>query len=95
MGKKPEAKEIICFCNNVARDVIEKAILEGAKTLNEIYDKTTAGIGPCGGSCRRKIGPILEKYLETGKLPESQDSAAAEKSKKAAEMRKKNNPYDV
>jgi bacterioferritin-associated ferredoxin len=66
--KKP--KEIICFCNNVAKDVIETAIKEGANTLNEIYDKTTAGIGPCGGSCRRRIAPLLEKYLETGKFEE-------------------------
>jgi len=50
--------------------VIEDAIKSGAQTLNEIYDKTTAGVGPCGGSCRRRIAPMLEKYIETGKFDE-------------------------
>jgi bacterioferritin-associated ferredoxin len=63
-------QQIICFCNNISKETIEKAIANGAKTLNEIYDATTAGVGPCGGSCRRKIAPILESYLLTGKFPE-------------------------
>lgn len=63
MSKK-QKKEIICFCNQIPKEVIEKAIQEGAKTLNEIYDKTTAGVGPCGGSCRRKIAPLLEEALK-------------------------------
>lgn len=56
-------KEIICRCNNVSRETIENAFENGCHTLNEIFDATTAGVGPCGGSCRRKIGPMLEKYL--------------------------------
>lgn len=68
MAKKNQ--QIICFCNNISKDVISKAIKDGAKTLNEIYDATTAGIGPCGGSCRRKIAPILEHFLETGNILE-------------------------
>ena len=66
MGKKIK-EEIVCFCNQVPKKIIEKAMLEGAKTLNEIYDKTTAGVGPCGGSCRRKIAPILENFLNLKK----------------------------
>ena len=62
MSKKPK-KEIICFCNTVDLETIKKAIDGGACTLNEIYDETTAGVGPCGGSCRRKIAPILEDHL--------------------------------
>jgi hypothetical protein len=27
-----------------------------------------AGVGPCGGSCRRIMGPMLDHYLETGTL---------------------------
>lgn len=50
--------------------MIEQAIRDGAKTLNEIFDATTAGVGPCGGSCRRKLGPLLEHYLKTGSFPE-------------------------
>lgn len=69
MGIKKKA-EIVCRCNNVSREVIETAIKEGATTLNEIFDTTSAGVGPCGGSCRRKIGPLLEYYLKNGKFPE-------------------------
>ncbi len=65
---RKKTSEIICLCNNVDRDTIEKAIRECAQTLNEIFDKTTAGVGPCGGSCRRKLGPMLDHYLATGEL---------------------------
>ncbi|OQW53638.1 MAG: NAD(P)H-nitrite reductase [Proteobacteria bacterium SG_bin7] len=69
--KKPNPKnEIICLCNNVSRTTIENAIRDGANTLNKIFDTTTAGVGPCGGSCRRKLGPMLETYLTTGAFPE-------------------------
>ena len=69
MGQKPRA-EIICRCNNVSRETIEKAIRQGCDTLNKIFDETTAGVGPCGGSCRRKLKPMLEHYLQTGTFPE-------------------------
>ena len=62
--------EIICRCNNVSRETIEKAIRDGALTLNEIFDVTTAGVGPCGGSCRRKLAPLLDHYLRTGEFPD-------------------------
>jgi bacterioferritin-associated ferredoxin len=66
--------QIICFCNNVSKQTIEEAIQKGCHTLNEIYDTTTAGVGPCGGSCRRKIAPMLEEYLANGKFSEKADS---------------------
>jgi bacterioferritin-associated ferredoxin len=65
-----KTKEIICFCNNISRETIEKAIREGADTLNKIFDSTSAGVGACGGSCRRKLAPMLEHYLKTGTFPE-------------------------
>ncbi|HVK61403.1 MAG TPA: (2Fe-2S)-binding protein [Bdellovibrionales bacterium] len=68
----PKAKrELVCLCNNVHRDTIEQCIRDGADTLNKIFDQTTAGVGPCGGSCRRKLQPMLESYLETGEFPAS------------------------
>lgn len=71
MNPKHKARsEIICRCNNVPRETIEKAIRDGCDTMNKIYDATTAGVGPCGGSCRRKIAPMLEQYLEKGTFPE-------------------------
>ncbi len=69
MGTKKKV-EIICRCNNVSRETIELAIQNGATTLNEIFDDTTAGVGPCGGSCRRKIGPLLNYYLQNHSFPE-------------------------
>ena len=69
MGAKKKA-EIICRCNNVSKETIESAIRDGARTLNDIFDATMAGVGPCGGSCRRKLGPLLDHYLKTGTFPE-------------------------
>jgi len=69
MGAKKKS-EIICRCNNVSRETIEQAIRDGAHTLNEVFDSTMAGVGPCGGSCRRKLGPLLDHYLKTGTFPE-------------------------
>lgn len=69
MGSKKKT-EIICRCNNVSRETIEQAIRDGAQTLNDIFDATSAGVGPCGGSCRRKLAPMLESYLKTGTFPE-------------------------
>ena len=66
-NKRPE---IICRCNNISRKTIEEAILDGCDTLNKIFDATTAGVGPCGGTCRRKMGPLLEHYLKNGEFPE-------------------------
>ena len=64
-----DQSEIICLCNEVRRKTIEEAIVQGADTLNKIFDVTTAGVGPCGGSCRRKLAPLLRGYLETGEFP--------------------------
>lgn len=70
MQNKRQKTEIICRCNNISREVIENAIKSGCKTLNEIFDETSAGVGPCGGSCRRKLAPLLESYLKDGVFPE-------------------------
>lgn len=74
--------EIICRCNNISRATIEEAIKNGCHTLNEIYDATSAGVGPCGGSCRRIIAPILQTFLETGTFPPSTTTLASEKKPK-------------
>lgn len=68
--QRKQRPEIICRCNSVDRATIEEAIRGGCKTLNEIFDKTTAGVGPCGGSCRRKLKPLLDEYLRTGQFPD-------------------------
>ncbi len=58
---------MICLCNGVRRETIEKAIEGGAHRLDEIFDQTTAGVGPCGGSCRDKLRQILAEKLPAGK----------------------------
>ena len=68
-NKKPKF-EIVCRCNNIDRNTIETAIVEGCDTMNKIFDATSAGVGPCGGSCRRKLQPMLDHYLEKGTFPE-------------------------
>jgi NAD(P)H-nitrite reductase large subunit len=70
MNRPQKKPEIICRCNNVSRETIEMAIRDGCQTMNEIFDETTAGVGPCGGSCRRLIVPLLKTYLELGVFPE-------------------------
>lgn len=70
MNNRKKKSPIICRCNNVTRETIEQAIREGADTMNKIFDATTAGVGPCGGSCRRKLQPLLEYYLKHGSFPE-------------------------
>ena len=61
--------EIVCLCNEITRSEIESAIKQGCDTLNKIFDKTTAGVGPCGGSCRKFLGPMLDNYHATGEFP--------------------------
>lgn len=71
--------EIVCLCNEITRGQIEGAILQGCDTLNKIFDRTTAGVGPCGGSCRRYLGPMLDEYLNTGKFSEGPVRPAKQK----------------
>lgn len=72
MNRPNRRPEIICRCNNISRETIEEAIREGCHTMNQIYDCTTAGVGPCGGSCRRLIVPMLQSYLESGEFAKPQ-----------------------
>lgn len=68
MSRSQKRPEIICRCNNVSRETIENAISDGTQTMNEIYDNTNAGVGPCGGSCRRLIVPLLHDFLANGEF---------------------------
>ena len=74
MSKRPNSKkkdETICLCNEVAKGTIENCIRDGAKTMNEIFDRTTAGVGPCGGSCRKKLAVMLDQYNRDGTFPDT------------------------
>ncbi len=75
------ANDLICLCNEVTRGTIEAAIRNGADSMNKIFDATTAGVGPCGGSCRRKMQPMLDEYLNTGTFPTRESIPASGKGK--------------
>ncbi len=71
MNNNKKKSLLICRCNNVTEDTIKKAILDGVDTLNKLFDATNAGVGPCGGSCRKITGPILDYYLKNKDFPSS------------------------
>ncbi len=54
---------IVCFCNEVRLGTIVDALAEGACTMADIYDRTFAGCGPCGGSCQPDLALILQDWL--------------------------------
>ncbi|MCC7403699.1 MAG: (2Fe-2S)-binding protein [Bdellovibrionales bacterium] len=60
---------VVCRCNNVDQNTIEKAISRGCNTLNRVFDATKAGVGACGGSCRIYIAKMLESYEKDGTFP--------------------------
>lgn len=60
-----KADPIICFCNSVnQRKLVDAIQNSNAKDLNDLYECTGAGVGPCGGSCRPRLQKILGAYLE-------------------------------
>ncbi|GAA0892499.1 hypothetical protein GCM10009122_21780 [Fulvivirga kasyanovii] len=62
-NKRPEpvSGKLVCSCNNVGKGNIEQAIAKGCQSLNEICQKTGAGLG-CG-SCKPEVQRILENSL--------------------------------
>jgi NAD(P)H-nitrite reductase large subunit len=51
----------ICRCNNIKYRTIERAIREGAHTLNQVASRTTATTGECGGSCTPEVQKMIEE----------------------------------
>jgi bacterioferritin-associated ferredoxin len=69
--------DIVCFCNNVLTSTVQAAIEKGASNLSEIFDKTGAGTGPCGGTCRDSLLLMLKSFYK-GPGDKSQASEAPE-----------------
>ncbi len=67
MKKKQE--HFICLCNSITEEIIKKAIVDGVKDADELYDKTGAGVGPCGGSCRKLTTSWIEYYKTYKSFP--------------------------
>jgi NAD(P)H-nitrite reductase large subunit len=53
------ALKTICRCNNIKYRTIERAIREGAHTLNQVASRTTATTGECGGSCTPEVQALI------------------------------------
>ncbi len=49
---------IVCACRGIDKDTIEKAIANGAKTVDDIRNETTAATG-CG-YCSIEINEMIE-----------------------------------
>ena len=61
MSDTPTSLKYICFCNQVPENRVREAIESGTvKSLKDVYDQTSAGCGPCGGSCQGRIRQLLE-----------------------------------
>jgi len=77
------ALKTICRCNNIKYRTIERAIREGAHTLNQVASRTTATTGECGGSCTPEVQALIAelapKYATAGqpKTGTAQGKAAA------------------
>ncbi len=57
--EKKEAR-VVCECMNVTDKEIEEAVLDGARTLLELQEKTKAGT-VCG-KCKENIIELLDRY---------------------------------
>ena len=73
---------LVCLCNGIAKETIEKAIREqGARSLDEIFDLTMAGVGACGGSCRPQLQKILQQITTEKEVAPTTPDCEADKSR--------------
>jgi len=51
----------VCLCKHVLKDTVEKAIREGADTIDQVRMRTGAGCGACKGTrCHDKIHEMVQ-----------------------------------
>ena len=51
----------VCRCNNIKYRTIERAIREGAHTLTQVSNRTTATLGECGGTCTPDVQAMIDE----------------------------------
>lgn len=51
----------VCRCNNIKYRTIERAIREGAHTLTQVANRTSATLGQCGGTCTPDVQALLDE----------------------------------
>jgi NAD(P)H-nitrite reductase large subunit len=71
----------VCRCNNIKYRTIERAIREGAHSMTQLANRTTATMGECGGSCTPDVQAMLDelapKYVTAAAAPASAAPADA------------------
>jgi NAD(P)H-nitrite reductase large subunit len=55
-----ESYKVVCICNKIRRGVVQKAIDQGASSIDDIRRRTRAATGPCGS---KRCGPVIRKML--------------------------------
>jgi NAD(P)H-nitrite reductase large subunit len=70
------ALRVICRCNNVKYKTIEKAVLGGARTINDVAARTSATTGYCGGTCTPKVQKMIETLAPPAVKQEAADPDA-------------------
>ncbi|MFA0888231.1 MAG: (2Fe-2S)-binding protein [Synergistales bacterium] len=67
--KKAPAGQTVCYCNNVDKEEIVRAIARGAETVDAVTSLTGAGKGtecktknPSGRCCRPDIQALIDAY---------------------------------
>jgi NAD(P)H-nitrite reductase large subunit len=55
-----DSYKVVCICNKIRKGVIEKAIRNGARTLDDIRRRTRACTGPCTPN---RCGPVIREML--------------------------------
>lgn len=54
--------KVVCLCKGVSEETIVEAIKNGAKTFEEVSEKTGAGTGFChAGRCKGTILKLIEE----------------------------------
>ena len=77
--KKAPASQTVCYCNNISKEAIVRAIAKGAENLEQITRFTGAGKGtecatknPSGRCCCTDIQALVDAYLPALKAIKSE-----------------------
>ena len=55
-----DSYKVVCICNKIRRGVIQRAIDDGAATIDDVRRRTRAATGPCGS---KRCGPVIQRML--------------------------------
>ena len=59
----------VCRCNNIKYRTLERAIRDGAQTIDEVAKRTGATTGHCGGTCTPDILAMIAEIAGAGWKP--------------------------